>query len=155
MLKDTTVSPIVYARSGIPFTLLVPRLGGISGNGTIGHTPEARPWYEPRNVGRGPDSISCDLRVAKALYLNQEKGLKLNVIAQAQNLFNRVNFAAVNNIFPANPNLVLPNGGTLLAGPFNNIGGFAPTTVSQLSQPLAFSSAYPPRYISFGLQLTF
>jgi len=155
VLRDITISPILYARSGIPFTLLVPGLGGLSGNGTIGRTSEARPWYEPRNSGRGPDFVSCDLRFSKAFSLNQEKGVKLNVIAQAQNLFNRVNFAAVNNIFPANPNLVLPNGGTLLAGPFNNIGGFAPTTVSQLSQPLAFSSAYPPRYVSFGLQLTF
>jgi len=155
VLKDIAVSPIVYARSGIPFTLLVPGLGGVSGNGTIGRTSEARPWFEPRNSGTGPDFISWDLRVSKALYINPDRGVKLNVIAQAQNLFNRTNFAAVNNIFPANPNLVLPNGGTLQNGPFNNIDGFAPTSVSQLSQPLAFSAAYPPRYVSFGLQLAF
>jgi len=151
VLRDITVSPIVYAHTGIPFTLLVPGLT----NGTNGRTSEARPWFEPRNSGRGPDFISCDLRVSKALYINQDKGVKLNVIAQAQNLLNRTNFAAVNNIFPANPDLVLPNGGTLLSGPFNNIGGFAPMSVSQLSQPLAFSSAFPPRYVSFGLQLAF
>ena len=78
----------------------------------------------------------------------------MDVIAQAQNLLNRTNFAAVNNIFPANPNFTLPNGGNLLNGPYN-VQGFAPTTVSQLSQPLAFTSAYPPRYISVGLKLAF
>ena len=153
-LAGISVSPIVYAHSGIPFTLLVPGLGGISGNGTIGHTSEARPWNEPRNEGRGDPFVSWDMRASKAFYIDRDRGVKLDLIVQAQNLLNRTNFAAVNNIFPANPNFTLPNGGNLLNGPYN-VQGFAPTTVSQLSQPLAFTSAYPPRYISFGLQLAF
>jgi hypothetical protein len=153
-LADVTVSPIVYARSGVPLTLLVPGLGGIAGNGTIGHTSEARPWNEPRNEGRGPAFASWDIRMTKAFYINRERGLKLDLIAQAQNLLNRTNFAAVNNILPADPDFLLPSGGTLLNGPYD-VHGFAPISVSQLSQPLAFTSAYPPRYISFGLQLAF
>jgi hypothetical protein len=153
-LADVSVSPIVYARSGIPFTLLVPGLGGTAGNGTIGHTSEARPWNEPRNEGRGAPFASWDMRVSKAFYISRDKGLKLDLIAQAQNLLNRTNFAAVNNIFPADPSYVLPGGGTLLNGPYN-VHGFAPTSVSQFSQPLAFTSAYPARYVSFGLQFAF
>jgi len=51
----------ILRRLEIPFTLLVPGLGGISGNGTNGRNSEARPWYEPRNSGRGPDFVTCDL----------------------------------------------------------------------------------------------
>jgi len=153
-LADISVAPIVTVRSGIPFTLLVPGLGGTSGNGTIGHTSDARPWNEPRNVDRGAPFATWDMRVSKAIYIKKEKGVKVDVIAQAQNLLNRTNFAAVNNIFPANPNFTLPNGGTLLNGPYN-AQGFAPTTVSQLSQPLAFTSAYPARQVSCSLQLAF
>lgn len=153
-LTDISISPIVSAHSGIPFTLLVPGLGGIYGNGTIGRTSEARPWNEPRNEGRGDYFASLDVRVSKAFFLNSDKGVKLTLIAQAQNLLNRTNFAAVNNIMPADPNFILPNGGNLLSGPYD-VKGFAPTSISQLGQPLAFTSAYPPRYISFGLQLGF
>ncbi len=149
-----SISPILNARSGIPITLLVPGLGGIGGNGTIGHTSEARPWNEPRNDGRGDAFVSWDIRVSKTFYFEKSKGMKLDVIAQVQNLLNRTNFAVVNNIFPADPNFTLPGGGNLLNGPYN-VQGFAPTSVSQLSQPLAFTSAYPPRTISFGLKLGF
>jgi len=151
---NVTIAPVVYARTGIPFTLLVPGLGGLGGNGTIGHTGEVRPWNEPRNEGRGPAFVSCDLRVSKSFLIEGNKGMKLDVIAQAQNLFNRANFAAVNNSFPADPNYQLPSGGTLLNGPYR-VTGFAPTSTSQLGQPLSFTSTYPPRYISFGLKLSF
>jgi len=155
VLGDIAISPIVTAHTGIPFTLLVPGLGGVEGNGTIGHTAEARPWYEPRNSGIGPGFVGWDMRVSKPFYINRDKGVKLDAIAQAQNLLNHTNFAAVNNIFPADPGFALPNGGQLLNGPFNNIHGFVPTSVSQLSAPLAFTKAYPPRYVSFGLQMSF
>jgi hypothetical protein len=154
VLADVSISPIMSARSAIPFTLLTPGLGGLTGNGTIGHTSEARPWNEPRNEGRGDLFASLDLRVSKAIYINREKETKLNPIVQIQNLFNRTNFAAVNNIFSADPNFTLPNGGNLLNGPYKS-EGFAPTSLSQLGQPLAFSSAYPARSISFGLRLEF
>jgi hypothetical protein len=129
-------------------------LGGLIGNGTIGHTSEARPWNEPRNEGRGDAFASVDLRISKALYLDKERVQKLELMFQAQNLLNRTNFAAVNNILPADPNFTLPNGGNLLNGPYRS-HGFAPSSVSQLGQPLAFSSAYPARYISFGLRMGF
>jgi hypothetical protein len=149
LLADVTISPIVYARSGPPFTLLVPGLA----NGTVGHSANARPWFEGRNNGIGADYVSWDLRISKSLILN-DKGMRVDVIGQAQNLLNRTNFAAVNNNFPADPNFPLPGGGTLASGPYN-LQGFAPNSVSQLSQPLAFNSAYPAREITLAVRLAF
>ena len=149
ILEDVTISPIFYARSGVPFTLLVPGLS----NGTIGHNDNARPWYEGRNNGIGPRFISWDLRISKTL-LHGERFARLDLIGQAQNLLNRTNFAAVNNNFPVDPNYPLPGGGALGAGPYN-VDGFVPASVAQLSQPLSFTSAYPARQISVALRFAF
>jgi hypothetical protein len=150
ILADLSVSPIIYAHSGIPFTLLVPGLS----NGTIGHNSNARPWHEGRNGGIGPNFLSWDLRMSKAFYVRRESGLRLELIVQAQNVLNRNNFAVVNDNFPADPNFPLPNGGTLLNGPYQ-VRGFVPKSVSQLSEPLAFTAAYPARQVSLALRLAF
>jgi hypothetical protein len=149
ILANVAISPIFYARSGVPFTLLVPGLS----NGTIGHNDNARPWYEGRNNGIGPRFISWDLRISKTL-LHGERSTRLDLIGQAQNLLNHTNFAAVNNSFPVDPNNPLPGGGTLGAGPYN-VHGFVPATVAQFSQPLSFTSAYPARQISVALRFAF
>lgn len=149
LLANVTISPILFARSGGPFTLLVPGLS----NGTVGHNANARPWYEGRNNGIGPGFVGWDLRVSKTLIQRKER-TRVDVIAQAQNILNRTNFAAVNNNFPADPSYPLPGGGTLENGPFN-VKGFAPTSVSQLSEPLSFTSAYPARQVSLSLHLSF
>jgi hypothetical protein len=90
--------------------------------------------------------------VSKAMTVAQER-LRVEVIAQAQNLLNHTNFAAVNNNLPADPNYPLAHG-TLEMGPYN-VKGFAPSSVSQLSQPLAFTAAYPGRQVSLALRLSF
>ena len=162
-LADISISPIVYARSGVPFTLLVPGLS----NGAGSHNSEARPFHEGRNSGIGPDFYSWDMRISKALYLRRDSGLRLEVIAQATDLLNHTNFSAVNNIFP-NTAVVDPLTGTtqsaavstpegtvdLLNGPYR-YRGFVPTSASQLSTPLAFASANPPRQVSLALQFAF
>jgi hypothetical protein len=162
VLADISISPIVYARSGVPFTLLVPGLS----NGAGAHTSEARPYMEGRNDGIGPGFVSWDMRISKAIYLKRESGLRLDLIAQATNLLNHTNFSAVNNIFP-NTAVVDSTGRTisalvptpegtvnLLSGRYN-YKGFVPTSAEELTTPLAFRSANPPRLISFGLQLAF
>jgi hypothetical protein len=149
VLADITASTFVYAHTGIPFTLLVPGLS----NGTIGHNANARPWQEGRNNGIGPNFASWDIRISKAL-IHTERGARLDLIVQAQNLLNRKNFAVVNDNFPADPNFPLPGGGTLANGPYH-VRGFVPASVSQLSDPLAFTSAYPARQISLGLKGAF
>jgi hypothetical protein len=148
-LANITVSPIVYARSGVPFTLLVPGLS----NGTIGHGANARPWHEGRNSGIGPRYVDWDMRLSKTM-LRGDGRQNLQLTAQAQNLLNHTNFAVVNDNFPVNPDYPLPNGGTLENGPYN-LKGFAPNSVSQLSQPLVFTSSYPARQISLGMRFAF
>ena len=161
---NVSVSPIVYARSGLPFTLLVP---GIESNGAGNHISEARPFNEGRNTGIGPGFVSWDMRISKAFYIKRESGMRLDVIAQATNLLNHTNFSAVNNIFP-NTAVVDPVTGlttsaevstpegivNLLNGPYR-FKGFVPTSADQLAGPLAFRSANPPRQLSLGLQFAF
>jgi hypothetical protein len=149
VISNVTVSPIFTARSGIPFTALVPGLA----NGTIGHNNNARPWQEGRNNGKGPHFYDWDLRLSKTLIRNEGRQ-NLQIIAQAQNVLNHTNFASVNNNFPVNPQYPIPGGGTLENGPYK-LSGFAPTSVSQLSNPLEFISSYPGRQVSLALRFAF
>jgi hypothetical protein len=163
VFSDITVSPIVSARSGVPFTLLVPGLT----NGAGDHTSEARPYMEGRNDGIGPGFVSWDMRISKSFYLKKESGLRVEFIAQATNILNHTNFSSVSNIFPntavvdpvtgltTSAQVATPEGTVnLLNGPYN-YKGYVPTSASQLASPLAFGSAFTPRQISFGLQLAF
>ncbi len=166
LLSDIAISPIVSVRSGVPFTLLVP---GIASNGTSGHTSEARPFNETRNKGIGPGYASWDMRISKAMFLKKDSKLRLDLIAQATNILNHTNFTRVNNLFPntavtnsagvtTSATVTIPEEGNavvdLLNGPYN-YKGFAPSGPAQLTDPLAFQSAAPPRQISFGLQFAF
>ena len=160
VFADMTISPIVYARSGVPFTLLVP---GISSNGAGDHLSEARPYHEGRNTGIGPAFYSWDMRISKALYLRRESGMRLDLIAQATDILNHTNFSAVNNIFPdtyqpgANASAIVPTAEgnvNLLNGPYR-YAGFVPRSPSDLSSPLSFSSANPSRQIALALRFGF
>jgi len=93
------------------------------------------------------------MRVSKSVSFRDERW-HLDLIAQSQNLLNHTNFAAVNNNFPVNPNYPLPHMGTLGNGPYR-VKGFAPTSVSHLSTPLSFTSAYPARQVSLALRVSF
>ena len=164
LYSDFIVAPIVSVRSGVPFTLLVP---GIASNGTGGaHTSEARPYGESRNLGVGPGYSRFDLRVSRAIPLKRDSRIRLELIAQAENVLNHTNFTSVQNIFPntattdatgiTNSALISTPEGTvdLLNGPYN-YKGFRPNGPSQLSDPLAFKTAAPPRQTSFALELSF
>jgi hypothetical protein len=137
VLADMMLSPIVYLRSGIPFDIRVP---GAS-NGTVGDSLYARPWYIPRDSGIGPDFYDFDLRLTKALYLNREKGLKFDVLAEGTNLLNHTNYSAVNDQFAVGDPF-------LLTGPFNVTGNKNLSSTS----PLGFTSAFPGRQVQFGLK---
>jgi hypothetical protein len=107
------------------------------------------------------------MRISKSIVLKRDSSLRLELIAQAENLLNHANFTSVQNIFP-NSAVIDPITGlttsavvstpegnvNLLNGPYNS-RGFRPNGPSQLSEPLAFESAAPPRQISFGMQLSF
>jgi hypothetical protein len=142
-LRDIALSPIIFLRSGIPFTLL-------TGTDTNGDTRGGndRLFFIGRNTGLGPNFRSLDLRLTKAFRFKSDGGLRIEFTAEAQNLFNRVNFAAVRDII-----------GTDLSSPDYNAGTVRLTgrrdRNANLGQPLGFTSAFDPRRVQFGLKLAF
>ncbi len=126
-------------------------------NGPLLDSNYATPFASGRDTSRGYPYYSLDLRIQKTLFLARERGIKLDFITEGTNLLNRANFNKVNDVFPAFPGVVpVAGGGTvnLATGPYN-LHGVVPTSLSQLSQPLAFQSADLPRQIQFGLRLVF
>src|SRR5262249_41515398 len=65
VLSDLTVSPIVFLRSGFPFTLYL----GTDVNGDSNASD--RPFYVPRNSGIGPKFYSTNLRLNKRFYFQR------------------------------------------------------------------------------------
>ena len=140
---DITLSPIVSARSGIPFTLL---LGGDRNGDNHGGD---RPVFASRNTGMGPNFYSWDMRLEKQFFLNRDRGLRIHFLAEAVNLLNHTNFQAVNNLSAG-------NNPKYLIGPFPD-GIFNVTGDKSLPQsaPLGFVSSFDPRRLQFGLKIAF
>ena len=147
-LADITISPIITLRSGFPFNLYI----GRDVNGDLNSTD--RPFYAPRNSGRGENYYSVDIRVSKRLYWHQNSdGPHVELIVEATNLLNRANFLRVNDVVcgTAQPGFINGCDPKFLTGPFDfkGIPGLPPTA------PLAFVSAAPPRQFQFGLRFEF
>ena len=133
VLADLTMSPILTIASGHPFNLLM----GFDANGDTNANTD-RPPFAGRNTGRGPGFASFDLRVTKA-FIIRNRNSRIEVMAEAFNLFNRVNYSGVNNVV-----------GTSLSA-FDVKGD--PSRAA--TDPLGFTSAFAPRQIQLGLRLRF
>ena len=148
-LADITLSPIVTLRSGFPFNLFI----GRDVNGDLNTTD--RPFHAPRNSGLGENFYSVDLRVSKRFYLQQNaEGPWVELILEATNLFNRVNYLRVNDVVcgtTSQPGFINGCDPKFLTGPFNfrGIPGLPPTA------PLGFVTAGPARQFQFGLKFEF
>lgn len=140
---DITFSPVVTLRSGIPFSLLTG--ADINGDTRPGND---RLFAIGRNTGIGPDFQRVDLRLTKAFRLQTDKATRLEFTVEGINLFNRTNYAAVQDILGANP-----------AAPDYNTGTFRlkgrRDRDFRRGEPLAFTSAFDPRRIQFGLRFAF
>ena len=135
LLADFLLAPIFRANSARPFSLLA----GTDLNGDRHNTTD-RPVGAGRNTGIGPNFWTLDLRVARRIALGKEGRDHLEVSFDAFNLFNRLNYATVNNTVGAD-----------FKAPFNvharkDLGP---------SDPLAYTSAFDPRRIQLGLRLSF
>lgn len=136
------LSPIVKYNSGHPFDLLA---AGTDINGDR-HSTNDRPLGFGRNTGQGPNYSDVDLRLSKTFRVGERGGLQF--VAEAFNLFNRTNFASVNN--------ELPTVGGFTPLPANLSGTFLnPTTINPGGAPGAFTSALPRRQLQLGARLTF
>ncbi len=147
ILSGFQLAPIFTYHSGHPFNLLAG--GQVNGNN---HTTNERPIGAPRDSGLGPDFYDFDMRLSWEHKIAER--LRLQITAEAFNLFDRTNYASVNNVvgpfFPFTPGFttfkvkgikpgtVLPDGTT--AGP---------------STPLGFTSALPMREFQLGARFTF
>jgi hypothetical protein len=139
------LAPIVRYNSGHPFNLLT----GSDVNGDR-HSTNDRPIGVAHNTGVGPDYASFDMRVSRRFKLTERA--TLNVIAEGFNIFNTINYAAVNNN-GFDPNFLLLTGpsGTPI-NPTANIHGSANIAPNQ---PGGFTSAFPMRQIQLGARVTF
>jgi hypothetical protein len=120
-------------------------------NGDLNTTD--RPFYAPRNSGVGENFYTVDLRVTKSFYLGgSDEGPRIDFIAEAANLFNRVNYLRVNDVVcgtAGDPGFINGCDPKFLTGPFDfsGIPGLPATA------PLGFVTAASPRQFQFGLKL--
>ncbi len=131
ILSGMTLAPILSLSSGHPFNLLM----GFDANGDTQANTD-RPANAGRNTGMGPGYASFSLRLAKEFILKE--GMRIEAMADAFNLFNRVNFSGVNNV----------------------VGNMAITNVRvegnrslPPSAPLAFTSACGSKADSTGIEV--
>jgi hypothetical protein len=126
------LTPVLRAVSGRPFNLLA----GFDLNQDR-HATTDRPAFAGRNTGKGPGFWSVDLRLTRRIPLRDSMSLEL--IGEAFNVFNRLNFRSVNNTVGNRP------------PPFNLRG----RSDLSPSEPLGFTSAFDPRGIQLGFRINF
>jgi len=145
-LANITLSPIITLRSGFPFNLFI----GRDVNGDLNTTD--RPFHAPRNSGLGENFYSVDFRISKLFYFGEKaEGPRVEVIAEAINVFNHVNYLRVNDVVcgtTAQPGFINGCDPKFLTGPFDfrGVPGLPPTA------PLGFVTAGPARQFQFGLK---
>lgn len=142
-LGGFTFQPIIRANSGRPFNLLA----GADVNGdrsTNGDRPlllnnGVQFGAIGRNVGKGPGFSTFDMRLSHVTRFNENQSLELTF--EAFNLFNRLNFASVNNTV-----------GPTFDASISEIKGRRDVSPSA---PLGFTSAFDPRRIQIGARFRF
>lgn len=133
LFGDFQIAPIFTAGSGRPFNLLL----GFDANGD-GRSQSDRPGAVGRNTGRGEEFYSFDTRVARRI--NVKENVYFELTFEAFNLFNRTNFAGINNIIGTTPLKTFDARGDRSKSP---------------TQPLGFTSAAPKRQLQLGVRFTF
>src|SRR5262249_14518711 len=86
------LAPIVRYNSGHPYNVL--SAGDINGDR---HSTNDRPLGYGHNAGEGADFFDVDARLTKSFRLGERNRLQLT--AEAFNLFNRTNFGSINNSY--------------------------------------------------------
>jgi Carboxypeptidase regulatory-like domain len=138
IFANLQVAPIYRYNSGHPFNLLA----GTDVNGDR-HSTNDRPIGAARNTGLGPNFQSFDMRLTRRVKVTERSELQL--MAEGFNIFNRTNYASVNNV-------VGPNFGLLPGFTTFNLKG---TAAVGPSSPLGFTSAFPMRQFQFAARMVF
>jgi hypothetical protein len=132
LTANSAIAPVFRANSARPFNLLA----GVDVNGDR-HSTTDRPPFAGRNTGIGPNFWTFDARYTRRIHIGVENRT-MELMLEAFNLFNRLNYANVNNT-------VGPN----FTGPFNVHGDRRLSP----SDPLGFTSAYDSRRVQLGIRL--
>ena len=143
ILADMSLSPAIFIRSGIPFSLL-------TGADTNGDTRafNDRLFKIGRNTGIGPNYRSVNMRVSKSFRFKNDSPVRLEFSADGSNLFNRTNYSAVREVIGTNLNSPDYNAGT------TRLKGRKDRDFRR-GEPLSFTSAFAPRQLLFGLKFAF
>jgi hypothetical protein len=143
LFNDWKLSGITTVGSGRPVSATVTGDANQDGNNTNDRLPGTR-----RNSFLGPDYASTDLRLARRLYAGDH--LKLEVMAESFNLFNR-----------NNPRIVTTSDGFVsnsarFVQTTKKIGiNYFPAQYRASTNFLRPSDAYAPRQVQFSLRLVF
>jgi hypothetical protein len=152
VFADMTLSPIIFIRSGIPFTLL-------TGTDINGDTRSANDRLFPigRNTGLGPNYRSVNARLSKAIHFKHDSAMRLELSVEGSNLFNRTNYSSVRDILPVTFSSV--------TGQITSLSPDYLADTNRLSgrkdrdfvsgQPLSFTSAFNARQILWGVKFAF
>ncbi|MEW6730847.1 MAG: TonB-dependent receptor [Acidobacteriota bacterium] len=135
LLRDFQLSTIVTLESGRPYNLLA----GIDLN-RDGDSPAGdRPLGIGRNTGITPGFANVDLRLTRAIKLNENSSFQFTL--EAFNLFNRVNISDIDPVFPPDQQgrFILPQ---------QQDGRF-------ITSPDRFRGAFAPRRLQFGFRFIY
>ncbi len=100
-----------------------------------------RPWGAGRDIGRGPDFFTTNMRLSRKFLFGDGKRWNVEALIEGFNLENRTNFRSVNNIVGDVPLASLPN----------PVQGFR----GDPNEPLAYTSAFDPRQFQVGLKINY
>jgi outer membrane receptor protein involved in Fe transport len=140
VLANFYLSPILNVRSGFPFDIRT----GIDIN--MDTNPNDRPVGVGRNTGLGPGFFTIDMRLGRRFIFDADKQRSAEVIFDAFNIFNRVNFKEV-------------NGNTRGILSLSDMGITDVRLIGLVDKPSSslcgYTSAYEPRIVQLGLKLNF
>jgi hypothetical protein len=142
-------TPIFRYNSPRPFNILA---GGELNNDR--HNTTDRPYFAGRNIGVGPDYWTFDSRLGRRFALRERMGLEF--MFEAFNLFNRLNYASVNNTISCSAAALPGSAASCYIGDVvQRYGGVSGNGKYTPLQPFGFTSAFDPRRIQLGVRLTF
>jgi hypothetical protein len=146
---DFLFTPIFRYNSSRPFNVLA---GGELNNDR--HNTTDRPYFAGRNLGIGPDFWTFDSRLSRRFSLHERASVEF--MFEAFNLFNRLNYASVNNTVSCSATALA---GTPASCFLNDVvqryGGLSGNGRYTALQPFGFTSAFDPRRMQLGVRLSF
>jgi hypothetical protein len=149
VFQDFLFTPIFRYNSEHPFNILT---GAELNNDR--HNTTDRPYFAGRNIGIGPSLWTFDARLARRFALRERTSLELMI--EAFNLFNHLNYASVNNTVSCNAGLAAGSAGSCyISDIVQRYGGLGGNSGYTPSQPFGYTAAFDPRRIQLGLRLAF